>query len=285
MGAVRDAMNGDMEAAAKQSGNESALQTYQDAREQWAASKTLDKTVLKPILGTAFQNTGDQVVNSIKTAVKNNGTRVAQLFSALPDDVANTARASLIARMGTPVGGNPNDYSLVELAKNYSQLAGSKRLIFAPETVQALDKLASVAQYGKSLQAVAANGAKAGPFGVKKLMTSGPAVLGEAAVMFTHDVKDLAMGTAASALSALGQWRSAKLLASPDFAKRLANMPTNPKAVASYWSRPWVNGLAVKNPAIAAEVQAFQYHVLNDNSGIVTSAAASPNSGEQNQHQ
>jgi hypothetical protein len=75
---------------------------------------------------------------------------------------------------------------------------------------------------------------------------------------------------------------AAKLLASPAFAKKLAATPMSVKGAEAYWSRPWVKAVAVKNPAIAAEIQAFQYKVLNGlNDNIVPAASANPD--QQNQ--
>jgi hypothetical protein len=123
---VTDAMNGDIASAAKGTG---AARIYADARSQWAASKQFDKTVLKPILGASFQNTGDQVARNIVTAAKTNGTRIAKLFAALPEETANSARSSLIMRLGAPANTAQNAagdaFSLGHFLTNWNQLKGS----------------------------------------------------------------------------------------------------------------------------------------------------------------
>jgi len=285
---VTDAMNGDIAAAAK---GTNAAKIYADARSQWGAAKDFEKTVLKPLLGASFQNTGDQVARNLVTAAKTNGTRLAKLFGALPEDTANSARSSLIMRLGAPADAAQNaagdKFVLSEFLKNWSQLKGSRNLIFPKETVQSLDKLAQIAEQGKTLEKVAANGAAAQPVGASQLLHSAPLVVGGAASYISHDPKEIVMGMIATGLAGLKQYRAAKLLASTEFAKRLAATPLSAKGAAAYWSRPWVKAMAVRNPAIAAEIQAFQYHALNglNDNGIVSSAAASPDANEQDQQQ
>jgi hypothetical protein len=284
---VTDAMNGDITSAAKGTG---AAKIYSDARSQWASIKQLEKTVLKPILGASFQNTGDQVARNLVTAAKTNGSRLGKMFALLPEDVANSARAALIMRLGTPADAAQNAagdaYSLSEVLKNWNQLKGSRNLIFPKETVQALDKLARIAEQGKILEKVAANGATAQSSGLKQALHSAPLGIGAAASYISHDPKEIVLGMLATGLSALKQYRSARLLASPSFAKKLAATPLNARGAEAYWSRPWVKALAAKNPAIAAEIQAFQYHVLNGaNDNVVSSAVASPETNGEDQQQ
>jgi hypothetical protein len=274
---VTEAMNGDIAAAAN--GTEAA-KIYANARSQWAASKQLDKSVLKPILGASFQNTGDQVARNLVAAAKTNGSRLAKMFAILPEDVANGARSSLIARLGASSDAAQNAagdaFSLRDFLKNWNQLKGSRNLIFPKETVQALDRLAQIAEHGKTLEKVAANGAAAQSGGLKQALHSAPLGLGAAASYLTHDPKEIVLGMLATGLSSLKQYRSAKLLASTDFAKKLAATPLSLKGASSYWSRPWVATMARKNPIIAGEILAFQKSILahaNDN-GIVSAASA-----------
>lgn len=284
---VTDAMNGDIASAAKGTG---AAKIYADARSQWAASKQFDKTVLKPILGASFQNTGDQVARNIVTAAKTNGTRLAKMFSALPEETANGARSALIMRLGSPADAAQNAagdaFSLSDLLKNWSQLKGSRNLIFPKETVQSLDKLALVAEHGKSLEKVAANASSAQSGGIRQALHSAPLGIGAAASYFTHDPKEIVLGMLATGLSGLKQYRAAKLLASTDFAKKLATTPMNAKGATSYWSRPWVDAMAKANPVIAGEIMAFRKAIIaHANDNIVGAAVASPDSNEQDQYQ
>lgn len=280
---VTDAMNADIASAAK---GTNAAQIYADARTQWKAAKDFEKTVLKPILGASFQNTGDQVARNLVTAAKTNGTRLAKMFAALPEDTANGARSSLIMRLGAPTNAAQNAagdaFSLSDFLTNWNQLKGSRNLIFPKETVQSLDKLAQIAQHGKSLEKVAANAAVAPRVGVSEVLHSTPVVLGGAVSYLSHDPKEIVMGMLATGLSGLKQYRAARLLASTDFAKKLASTPLSAKGAAAYWSRPWVKAMAMKNPVIAGEIMAFQKSILaHANDNVVTSAAASPDQQEQ----
>jgi hypothetical protein len=287
IGVVTDAMNGDMASAAR---GTDAAKVYADARSQWSASKQFDKTVLKPILGASFQNTGDQVARNIVTAAKTNGTRIAKLFAALPEETANSARSSLIMRLGAPANTAQNAagdaFSLGHFLTNWNQLKGSRNLIFPKDTVQSLDKLAQIAQQGKSLEKVAANAAAAQSGGFRQALHSAPIGLGAAASYFTHDPKEIVLGMLATGLSGLKQYRAAKLLASTEFAKKLAATPLNAKGATAYWSRPWVDTLAKANPVIAGEIMAFRKGILaHANDEVVSSAAASPEADSEDQQQ
>jgi hypothetical protein len=284
---VTDAINSDIASAARGTG---AAQIYADARSQWAASKQFDKTVLKPILGASFQNTGDQVARNIVTAAKTNGSRLAKMFAALPEETANGARSALIMRLGAPADAAQNAagdaFSLSEVLKNWNQLKGSRNLIFPKDTVQALDKLALISQQGKSLEKVSLNAASAQSGGIRQAIHSLPLGVGAAASYFTHDAKEIVMGLLATGLAGLKQYRAARLLASPDFAKKLAATPMNAKGATSYWSRPWVDAMAKANPAIAGEIMAFRKTILaHANDNVVSAASASPDPNEQDQNQ
>jgi hypothetical protein len=281
---VMDAVNADMQSALPAD----AFATYKQADAAWAQQRGLEDDVLKPFLGKNFDNWGDDVAKKINADASGNGTRLARFLSALPDDQANNVRASLIDRLGNAKNGAQNAegdaFSLDTFLTNWNQLKGSRNLIFSKDTVQSLDKLAKIAEvakgYGRNR-----NFSNTGNV-VSSLLHGVPTTLGVMGSAFTHDPKEVVMGLLASGFTALRQRGAAKLLASPDFAKKLASTPMNEKAAQSYWSRPWVRAMAVKNPAIAAELQAFQYRVLNGaGDRVVTPAAASPDANSEDQQQ
>jgi hypothetical protein len=183
-------------------------------------------------------------------------------------------RAGIVYRLGAANKGAQNAagdaFSLDTFLTNWNELKGSRNLILPKETVQSLDKLAQVAEvakkFGRKLN-------RSNTGGVMSYLAHGvPTAVGTGGAIFTHDPHVLAYGLLLSGLSGVKQYGAAKLLASPAFAKKLAATPMNPKAAVAFWSRPWVKVLQVKNPAIAAEIQAFQHAFLSMRTTTASSA-------------
>jgi hypothetical protein len=281
---VMQAVNGDMKTGLPGD----AFATYKQADTAWAQQRSLEDDVLKPFLGKDFDSWGEDVAKKINSDAKGNGTRLARFLSALPEEQANNIRASLINRLGNAGDGAQNAsgdaFSLDTFLTNWNQLKGSRNLIFGKDTTVSLDKLAKIAEvakgYGRNRNFSNTGGV------VSALLHSVPTTVGIVGSTLTHDPKEVLLGVLASGLTAARQFGAAKLLASPDFARKLAATPLNLKGAQAFWSRPWVKAMAVKNPTIAAELQAFQYKVLNGaNDNVVPAAAASPDANEQDQQQ
>lgn len=258
-----------------------AFDTYKQADTAWAQQRSLEDDVLKPFLGRDFDNWGDQVAQKINSDAKGNGVRLARFLSSLPDQDANNVRASIIQGLGKSRDGSQNAegdaFSLGTFLTNWNQLSGSRKLIFPPDTVQALDKLAQVADVAKRAENMR-NNSKTGGVISRLLMTGETS--GSMVGFMTGHPHEAAVGLLLAGLTGARQYGAAKLLANPAFAKKLAATPLNPKAVQAFWSRPWVQALGAKNPAIAGEIQAFQ-SAVNDNLGAIPSAAS--NNAGQNQ--
>lgn len=283
---IMGGVNADMKNGLQGQGNDLAWQLYKAADTQWAKQRTLEDDVLKPFLGKEFDNWGEDVAKKINSDAKGNGTRLARFLGALPEEQANNVRASLIMHLGSATDGAQNAagdaFTLDRFLTNWSQIKGSRNLIFPKEIIQSLDKLAKVADAVKTAGRTKnrSNTAAAMGYILPGLLTTG----GAAETFVTHDPRGIAVGLLTSALNTVRQYGAAKLLASPAFAKKLAATPLNPAGAKAFWSRPWVKAMQLKNPAIAGEIQAFQSAFLrhaNDNSGIVSSAAASPDQGGQ----
>ena len=276
---VMAAVNADM----RDSLPSDAFNIYRQADQAWAQQRTLEDEVLKPFLGRDFDNWGEQVAAKINSDAKGNGTRLARFLASLPDDQANNVRASLIQRLGSSREGSQNaagdNFSLATFLTNWNQIKGARNLIFSPETRQALDKLAKVADLGK-LSEAERNNSRTG--GVISRLLMGAGEFGGGAAILTGHIREGVIGLLASGLMAARQYGAAKLLANPDFAKKLAATPLNPKAAQAFWNRPWVQAMAVKNPAIAPEVQMFQ-RAVNDNLRYVVNTAASPDANKNAQ--
>lgn len=285
---VMGGVNRDMKNGLQGQGNDLAYKLYRAADTEWAKHRTLEDDVLKPFLGKDFDNWGEDVAKKINSDARGNGTRLARFLNAVPEEQANNARASIIMHLGSSTDGAQNAagdaFSLDTFLTNWNKIKGSRNLILPKESVESLDRLAKVAEAVKAAGRSKNRSNAAGAMGyiLPGLLTTG----GAAETLITHDPRGIALGLLTSALNTVRQYGAAKLLASPAFAKKLASTPLNPAGARAFWSRPWVNAMQVKNPTIAAEIQAFQSAFLkpaNDNGGIVSSAAASPEADQQNQ--
>lgn len=280
---VMGAINKDIENGLIDAGKTRALGLYREADRDWAKLREFEEDILKPYIGKDGDAWGSDVAKRINSDVKGNGTRLARFISALPDDEANNVRASLVMRLGKATNSNQNAegdaFSLDTFLTNWSEIEGARNLVFPKETVQSLDKLAKVAEVVKAAGR-SKNRSNTGGV-VSYLMSDLPAQLGAATAIYSHDPKMLAYGMIVSGLRAARQYGAAKLLSSPEFAKKLAATPLNAKGATSFWSRPWVRAMMVKNPTLAPEIERFQRAFLQSaNDNALTSAAASPDSDE-----
>lgn len=285
-GMVMDSINTDIESGLLDARKPRAVALYREADREWAKMRTLEDDVLKPYIGKDGDAWGADVAKRLSSDVKGNGTRLAQFVSALPEDEANNLRASLIMRLGKAKAGNQDAagdaFSLDTFLTNWNEINGSRNLVFGKDTVQNLDKLAKVAEVVKSAGR-SRNHSNTGSV-MSYLLSGAPLTLGSAETLFTGDPKGIAAGVLLSALNTVRQYGSAKLLASPAFAKKLAATPLHIKAARSFWSRPWVKEMAAKNPTIAAEIEQFQRVFLQSaNDNAVSSAAAAPSNSEDDQ--
>jgi hypothetical protein len=277
---VMAAVNADM----RNSLPSDAFNIYKQADTAWAQQRSLEDDVLKPFLGKDFDNWGDQVAAKINSDAKGNGTRLARFLSSLPEADANNVRASIITGLGKSKDGAQNAagdaFSLNTFLTNWNQLSGARRLIFAPDTVKALDKLADVANVGK-LSETARNHSNTG--GILSRVLMGAGEMGGGALILSGHFKEGAIGLLASGLMAAKQYGAAKLLANPAFAKKLAATPLSPKVAEAFWNRPWVKELQLQNPTIAGEIQLFQ-NAVNDNFKRF-SVSANSNTNEKPENQ
>lgn len=284
---VMSGVNADMDSGLTAAGRGDALNLYKQADAGWAQQRDLEDNVLKPFLGKDFDNWGEDVAKKINSDVKGNGTRVARFLSTLPDDQANNVRATIISHLGSASDGTQNAagdaFSLNTFLTNWNQIKGARNLIFPKDTRDALTKLADVAQVAKASEGLR-NKSNTGRV-MSSLALGSLAELGGGASLATGDLKPLAFGMLSSSLMAARQYGAAKLLANPNFAKKLAATPMNPKAAAAFWSRPWVKQMQIENPAIAGEISVFQNAFLNHaNDNLArTPVSAEPEQDQRNQ--
>ena len=219
---------------------------------------------MAPILGRNLDNTGEEVARAIQNAAQGNGTRLQTFLRTIPREEAGTVRATLINQLGRSTSGRQDAageaFSLDTFLTNWDQIRNARGKIFDRDTVSALNHLANVAA-----QARIAGGRRGfsntGAI-VSGMLTGSPLTAGMGGALASGDAKMLAAGAAVTAGIALRQYVKASLLASPQFARRLANTPNNPARAANYWSGPWVSQLARSNPVIANDLFGFQRALL-----------------------
>jgi hypothetical protein len=115
-------------------------------------------------------------------------------------------------------------------------------------------------------------------------MTGSQPLLGGGASLATGSALPFAASLVTAAGTALAQHGGARLLASPNFARRLANTPPNAHAAARYWSSPWVAQMARSQPAIANDLTGFQQAMLQQfGGGTVARVAASPDPNNEDE--
>ena len=196
--------------------------------------------------------------------------RLATFLRSIPRDEANEVRSTLISQLGKATDGNQNAagdaFSFDTFLTNWNRIKGSRERIFSRDSYLALNKLAKVAEKAKEA-------------GRSRNMTnSGNVVLTGAT--FAPAGSILAgnlTGPLATVGMALGQYGGGKLLASPRFAQRLANMPTQPQNALRFWQGDWVNKVARSEPAVAAELIGLRDYMVRSLSNNAPRLAASPN--------
>jgi hypothetical protein len=243
------------------------------------ARSTRIENVVSLILGKNDDKGAQSAFEAMQRLASDKGgdpVKLAQALRSMPDDEANSVRATMLDDLGHASAGQQNDtgsvFSAAQFVTNWNKIGGrAKAILFTGEHRRAIDDIAEVLSGMKSSTRFA-NTSKTG-IGV---------------VASTHTIPALLANPVLGALDMALQYGGGKLLASPAFARKIAATPRTLAGARAFWSRPWVKTLAVKEPAIAAEIKAFQSAFLssaNDNSGVITSAAASPDSEQQAQQQ
>jgi hypothetical protein len=188
--------------------------------------------------------------------------KLARALRSMPEEEANSVRATILDDLW--------DGSTDKFVTNWSKISErAKNVLFTGEHRDAINDIVKV-MTGMKASTKFANTSKTG-IGV---------------IASTHTIPALIANPILGAIDMALQYGGGKLLASPGVARKIAGTPLNAKGAASYWSRPWVDALAAKNPVIAGEIIAFRKAILaHANDNVVSSAAASPDANQQDQQQ
>lgn len=272
------ALSDDMQTTAQHAGSD-ALNAFNRANTFARARSNRINNVVSLILGP----NGDKAPQTAFEALQRLGNlkggdpiKLAQALRSMPEDEANTVRATIMDDLGRASSGQQNAtgdvFSPAQFVTNWNNISErAKNILFTGDHRQALDDLAQLFSGMKSSTKFA-NSSKTGA----------------SVIAATHTVPAIIANPVLGAMDVALQYGGGKLLASPAFARRVASTPRNLAGARAFWSRPWVQQMQLKNPSIGAGIQAFKnafLHASNDNASLVSSAAASQPNAPQDQQQ
>jgi hypothetical protein len=257
-----DAING-----LRERGLDNAAGAMQTARDFWRKRvETIDE-VLDPLIGKNAPRSGEQILASLERMARpdsGNSANLRRLMQAMPKGEAAAVRATVINRLGRSTAGSANvdreGFSFDTFLTNWNNMSPRARAtMFPPESIAALNDLATVSQAVKRAGSSANRSNTAGALAVQGALST-------AGVWFLEPM------TAISATG--GQYAIGKLLASPKVARLLARAPRqdSPAARRSFAAR--LGNLAQAEPSLAREIGIYQRTlVANDNNAIGSVAA------------
>jgi len=266
VGQVIDAASEDVVNGLRAQGRGQAARAYGEADRYWRNRLRTIDNVLEPIIGAQAGRSGEEVVQAIQRVARGNAQRLSQFIRALPEDEAETVRATLISQLGRPSAGTDTGqtFSLNQFLTSWNQMTPrARQVLFNGPSRSALEDLATVAR-GARQSAAYANRSNTGGAG---------------------NVASMLTGFGTSGISIPLEMISGRLLASPRFARWLAGVPRgdNPQLHISRLS-----AVATRSPAIAQEVLGLQRALLsavNDNASVISRSAASGGGADANRDQ
>lgn len=250
--ALYGALSQDMQATAQAEGPQAAA-AFNRANTYWRARQQRIDDVITPILGKDGANTPDEAFKAIQSwaGSKADFVRTAQALRSLPEEEANTVRATIFNRLGRAAPGaqdvDGNVFSPATFMTNYSKLAQNPRVLnvlFPGEQYQKdLRDLLTIADAQKSA-------AKLGQGSPTAHLLQGAHATARILHFFTSPLTATA--------DAVGELAMGHLMSSPKFARWLASSVKKPNAAAQLAHIGRLNAIAVSQPAIANDVLNLQ---------------------------
>ena len=243
------ALSTDMEVTAAQAGGR-VLSQFNRANTYWRGRQNRIDDVFSALLGNRDQRSDEAAFLQINQWAKS-GTgdfsRLARSIRSMPDEEANTIRATVVQRLGQvkPSKGNSEVFSPAEFSTQWNSLSDrAKSVLFPSKTHRAdLDKFADLM----------GNMKRANDY----QNFSNTALSGNAAVQgvfaLTHPI--------AAAILAGSQFGLGKLLASPRFARAIASTSKLTADQAARKLSSQLEIIAAQQPALAADARGLQQHL------------------------
>ena len=261
--ALYGALSEDMRAtAAKQGGG--ALTAFNRANTFFRGRQDRIENVLSDVLGNDLNKGAEAAFRSIETMVRDNTAnagKVARLLRSMPDDEANTVRASILGQLGDASAGRQDRvgdvFSPGEFMTQWNKLSDrAKGVLFKGDHREAINDLVRVADGMKGSQQFANTSRTS-------LGTNAVALLG---TFWANPLLGIA--------TAGGQFGAGKALASPAFAKWLTKMPKKPNGAAALAHINQLAKIAQSEPVIANEVLQLQARLAEAFTSAPTRLAA-----------
>jgi len=252
----------DVDISLTAAGRMRAAQLYRRANTFWRDRVETIDNVLEPILGAG--KSGEDALDGIvaMSASKKGGVnRLRRVLSSMPAADANNARATIINRLGAAPAGQQNAaqdaFNTSTFLTNWSKMSvEGRRALFNnnPRVAQELDDLARIAE-AKKLTASYANTS-----GTGRAVNYGQGLRDAGVAALSGTFLGVAPTLAALALNVGG----GALLASPGFARILANAPRT-AASAAQRQRVLTNlrSLAAREPGLAPYIDKVSEAVSN----------------------
>lgn len=251
------ALSQDMRATAKADGPKS-LAAFERANTYYRARQDRIDNVLAPLLGKKGDLNGEDAFRQIESWSTNNGDvfKLARALRSLPEDEAESVRASIFSKLGTVSKGRQNAdgdvFSPADFMTHWNGLSSRAKSVLFPgaEYRQSIDDLVRIADAQKA----AAKLGQGSP--TAHLLQSGQIagrIGGFALSLFSNPLTAMAISADVGGELAVG-----KLLASPRFARWLASAPSKPNAAAQLAHINRLTTIAASQPAIANDILNLQ---------------------------
>jgi hypothetical protein len=244
----------------QQTGNTQAVNAFKTATAFWQKRVDTIDNFFSPILGKNAPKSGEQVVTGLERLADKktgNASQLVGIMKSMPPREANSIRATIINRMGNATKGSANNtdeatFSFDTFLTNWNNMSPrAKAAMFPTESREALNKLVTVSQ---GVKAAGSSANRSNTAGAVVSQTAISGLLGWFIDPFT------------AVAAAGGQYAVGRLLASPKFARLLANAPkqNTPQARQALSSR--LGNLAQAEPTLAREIGIYrQALAANDN--------------------
>lgn len=280
VGEILDGVGSDIAGGLTAAGKPDAAAAYKVADAFWKDRVDQIDNVLAPIIGKKGDKGATATFEAVERLAGPRGDpkRLARLMAAMPDDEANSVRATIISRLGQAVANKQNAegdvFSPDTFLTNWNKLSNrSRAVLFDPKTRAALDDLAKVTGGTKAAQKYAGFSNTGAINAVNKTSTGLTVAAG--ALLTGHPLI-----AAAAASPAIGQYITAKMMTSPLMVRWLTRAPANTAAMRDHISK--LAGIAARNPQMAGEIGSLEKALLsavNDNIPATGRVAASPDKG------
>lgn len=256
------ALSSDMEVTAAQAGPK-ALQEFKRANQYWRGRENRLENVFEGLFGNRDQRSDEAVFRTINQWAQSKSgdfSRLARTIRSMPEDEANTVRATVIQKMGeaTPANGGSEVFTPDVFATQWKSLSPRAKTILFPNKQhrQDLESLATVTDAMK----------RAGEY--RNTSKTG------LAANFTAQGALAYANLPAAVMLAGSQFGIGKLLASPRFARALASSSRLPETQGARKLDETLKVIATRDPALAADARGLQEY-LRQMTSPTTRVAAS----------